>query len=216
MNEQELFLEREELEREIREVFKGVTREGAVTWGESCIRNYECEIVLNELRLKHGRPPMFTDDQWADVLERTVWKEADRTEPYADTDTQWQDLIDDPLWRIGEWGGAFLYLDPVGRRYYLPAAMIRGLRDPDSIDLSYDLTLKHGDREDFLERWSALTDPEVQCVKRFVAFKAAWIEFEYEKMRNKGGNAKYFLPAYELMWEDEIWPLVYKSCWSEM
>lgn len=216
MDEKELSLEREELERDIREVFNGVSREGAVTWGESCIQNHNFEITRNELILQNGKPPTFTDDQWADILDRTVWKEADRTEPFADNDSQWQDLIDDRAWKIGPWGGTFLYLDPAGRRYYLPAAMIRGLRDPESIDLSYDLTLKPGKEEEFLERWSALTEDEIQCVKRFVAFKTAWVDVEYEKRRNAGGAAKYFRRSYEMMYEDEIWPLVYKSCWSEM
>ncbi|MBI1335037.1 MAG: hypothetical protein GC165_19405 [Armatimonadetes bacterium] len=203
MDQEELAREVEDLEREIRLVFDGVTRTGTVTWGESCRQNYEVQVFLVENLLQTEKPSALTDAQWTDVIRRATWDESDRVEAFGDSDSHWQDLIDDPSWKIGEWGGSFLYLDPVGRRYYLPAAMLRGLREPDSIDLAHDLMLRPGEREMFLDRWSALTDPEVECVKRFVAFKAAWIEAEYEMRRQEGGAARYFLPIYEETWKDE-------------
>ena len=66
------------------------------------------------------------------------WSEADAIDDYAsqwerqcarekDTDKSWMEVATDPDWQIGYRGSNWSFLDPVGIRYYLAAAMARHL-----------------------------------------------------------------------------------------
>lgn len=98
-----------------------------------------------------------------------------------DTDRSWSELVDDPHWNDTGAGG-FSYLDPISLRYYLPAAVIRTVRDDWNGDLSFHLTLqpnpanpKHALRwgDHFLERFSRLDDRQRRCVARFIRYMVA-------------------------------------------
>ncbi|CAN5472563.1 hypothetical protein BH11ARM1_BH11ARM1_11200 [soil metagenome] len=90
---------------------------------------------------------------------------------YIDTDTRWQDLIDDPAW-YHEFGiGGFVFLDPIGFRYYFAPAMIRSLRQGDSETLDYQLRSRRtetGDDEWTLRKFSAFNLRQNCCTAKFV------------------------------------------------
>ncbi|MFA6043677.1 MAG: DUF6714 family protein [Phycisphaerales bacterium] len=87
------------IEAQIREAFKGVTREGGVSWTET-------DVI---------------DANGSDA-ERAAARASDR-------ESGWGELVDDPKWEFGTSWGGFSFLDAIGFRYYLPPAMIRDLRD---------------------------------------------------------------------------------------
>lgn len=90
-----LIEEQEAVESQIRAAFKGVTREGGISWSETeAIDMYE------------------TEEQQAAARAR-------------DTERCWEDLIDDPKWDEGLGVGGFCFLDEIGYRYYIAPAMIR-------------------------------------------------------------------------------------------
>jgi hypothetical protein len=97
-----LLPERDAVEREIRQAFRGVTREGGTSWSESV-------IVDN------------------DGSGRT--REQARAE---DTDKSWEELLDDPNWHPDPGMGGFNFLDPIGYHYYIAAAMLHSLHDVSS------------------------------------------------------------------------------------
>ena len=96
--------DREWLEREraalishIEAAFRHVSREGGVSWSEA-------DVI----------------DDCGDDEERANARRADR-------DGHWMQLVDDPAWALSVMGGGFAFLDAIGFRYYLPAAMVRCL-----------------------------------------------------------------------------------------
>jgi hypothetical protein len=86
------------VEQEIRTAFKGVSREGGISWSESV-----------ELDL-YGSPG-----------EQAAARARDK-------DQHWEDLVDDVAWRHDQGVGGFAFLDAVGFRYYIAPAMIRSAR----------------------------------------------------------------------------------------
>jgi hypothetical protein len=91
-----LLAEHRALETEIREAFKGVTRDAGVSWSEA----------------------MVMDDYGSD--------EGCAEARASDADRSWTELADDTNWDAGAMG-TWSFLDGIGFRYYLPAAMIRTL-----------------------------------------------------------------------------------------
>lgn len=83
---------------EIHDAFKDVSRDGGVSWTES--------------------------------VEIDMWESADKCAAarLADTDTHWSQLVDDEHWQSERGVGGFAFLDAIGFRYYLPAAMVRVAR----------------------------------------------------------------------------------------
>jgi hypothetical protein len=56
------------------------------------------------------------------------------------------DLVDDPEWDLDCDSGGIHWVDPIARRYYLPAALVRSLKDLSSFDIAPVLTCRrHGD-----------------------------------------------------------------------
>ncbi len=93
-----LLEEQQAVETQIRAAFKGVTREGGISWSES-------EVV----------------DGYGLDNERAAAKA-------LDTEQSWEELVDDPKWREDFGVGGFCFLDAVGFRYYIAPAMIRWTR----------------------------------------------------------------------------------------
>lgn len=92
--------ERESLIAEIHAAFRDVNRDGGVSWSETIeIDNHGSESARQAARR-------------------------------SDRDRHWSELVNDDKWDPGPGGsiGGFVFLDPIGFRYYLPAAMIRCLR----------------------------------------------------------------------------------------
>jgi hypothetical protein len=101
--------EQECVEALIRAAFRGVTREGGISWSESVIVDGDGS----------GRTP-----------------EQARAE---DTEGCWEELIDDPEWHHEVGMGGFNFLDPIGFRYYLAPTMVRCVRDGGGEFISYAL-----------------------------------------------------------------------------
>lgn len=101
--------EQDAVEALIRRAFRGVTREGGVSWSEADAIDSSCN-----------------ESEWS--LARAL-----------DTEACWEDLIDDPQWDYDSTGGGFNFLDPIGWRYYIAPAMIRCTRDGGGEFISYHL-----------------------------------------------------------------------------
>jgi len=134
----ELAREREELIAEINAAFAGVTREGGVSWSESEVR-----------------------DHYGTIEERARARARDQ-------ERSWEELVDDPAWHPDPGVGGLSFVDPIGFRYYVPAAMTRYLRGEGEFSLASYLTLRDEFREHTLGTWSLLDARQRACVRRFL------------------------------------------------
>lgn len=90
---------RDEVIAEIHAAFKGVSRVGGVSWNEAEARDH----YASETECRRARK--------------------------TDRDTHWGQLLDDPEWDPFCGVGGFGFLDRIGKKYYLPATMIKMLRE---------------------------------------------------------------------------------------
>lgn len=134
--------ERDALIAEIYELFRDVTRTGGVSWSESAaIDHYGSE----EARL----------------LARQ-----------SDQETHWSQLVDDDRWQPGPGGtvGGFVFLDPIGFRYYLPATMIRCIHCLEDVgDVSRFLNVTS--EPEFAEK-ALFTERQSRAIARFLWYMA--------------------------------------------
>jgi len=144
--------ERDALLAEIYEVFPGGSRQGGVSWSES--------VVID----LYGSPE-----------ERAEARAKDR-------DTRWQDVLDDPNWNPDRGVGGWSFLDAIGFRYYLPAAMVLAVRQGWDVGILFYLNLPEGDlREWKHDKWSMLNLRQRLCVRRFLQYMgivSAWRKAE--------------------------------------
>jgi hypothetical protein len=156
-----LLAEHRTLEAEIREAFKGVTRDGGVSWSETAVI-----------------------DAWGS-------EEACATARASDMDRGWFDLLEDERWDPSSFNQRWAFLDGIGFRYYLPAAMVRAMsltqEEASCLDLSVILPGKTA-RPLFNER-------QYECVVRFVRFMQARSEalgdaLEADEWRRVGAHLK--------------------------
>lgn len=130
--------ERDSLLKEIESAFDGVTRAGGVSWQEA-------EIADN-----YGSPR---------AVERVRGK---------DTDTRWQDLLDEESDFQESGIGYWPFLDAIGFRYYLLAAMVWSVRLGHDVMIAFPLT-SHGTGHGWPgDRWTLLNLRQRRCVKRFL------------------------------------------------
>jgi hypothetical protein len=139
---------RELILAEIRDTFRGVTRLGGVSWSES-------EVI----------------DSHGTSKECAVARASDK-------DTQWQQVVDDLNWSPDSGVGGFNFLDPIGYRYYLPAAMTCVIFGRDNGMLPYHLTASGPNDEFRMELWSLLNAEQRRCVRRFLEYMARTEEDE--------------------------------------
>lgn len=90
--------ERIAVEAEIRDAFRGVTREHGVSWSEA-------EVI----------------DRYGGAVERATARAEDQ-------ERSWEELVDDPAWDADPGMGGYIFLDPIGFRYYIAPALIRCVR----------------------------------------------------------------------------------------
>lgn len=201
--------EREDLILAIKEAFAGVSRVDGMSWGQSAEASLEAERWIEENCPKPEELFKGRDITWRQLeLEGSedASEAADEPSPsFHDRDQTWQDLIDDPEWHPGRGRGGFAYLDTNVRRYYLPAAMIRSLRDPEECTVGYALTSIHhtGYRQvlrtavseepethrlSFKAKWAALDEHQIRCVRRFLEYKLALGQDAFEEfLRDAAG-----------------------------
>lgn len=89
-----------------------------------------------------------------------------------DTDTHWTDVLQDPEWEPSPGHGGFSFLDAIGFRYYLPAAMIWTLNHGESSLIDFHLTaqLNNKGRKRIPGQWSTLTPTQCRTVARFLQY----------------------------------------------
>jgi hypothetical protein len=140
----------------IREAFKHVSRAGGISWSET--------VVIDN----YG-----TDEERAVARGR-------------DTERGWTHLLDDPAWSPEAGIGGFSFLDPIGFRYYLGAAMIRVVNSGDvDSTLAFTLTLPpDGDqlRSYITHQMSALDDTQRGSIAAFLRFMIEFSEAEDEEI----------------------------------
>ena len=138
-----LAIERDALIQEITDAFAGVTREGGVSWSEAYAIDYQEE-----------------PDEFAKARER-------------DKDTTWTELLENPEWNPSPGMGGWSFLDPIGFRYYLPAGMMRSIREGYNVGIAFHLTLAEDHLKNWhLQKWSLLDDRQRLCVRRFLEYMA--------------------------------------------
>lgn len=133
-----LAAERDAMLDEIRRVFADVTREGGVSWSE------------------------------ADVIDGNGTAKAMSAARAACKDRGWTELAADESWAIHPGWGGFAFLDPIGFRYYLPAAMTRALLTLESATLDTSL-IAHTHDKYKTKQLSLLTPDQCLCVARFLS-----------------------------------------------
>lgn len=125
---------------EIDAAFAGASREGGMSWSQSKVA-----------------------DNYGDEKEYATAGAMDR-------DRDWHEVAADSDWRLESGIGGFSFLDPIGYRYYLPAAMTVAARTGQDERLVYALTLS--DRSDLreygLQQWSLLNHRQRLCVRHFI------------------------------------------------
>ncbi len=91
-------MDREQVIEQIASAFASVTRDGGVSWSEA--------LAIDDFESEEGR----------------------RAARESDLDSHWSEMLAPGNWDPFCGVGGFNFLDPVGRRYYLPAAMTRILQ----------------------------------------------------------------------------------------
>ncbi len=137
---QDLAAERDALIAEIYAAWKGVTREGGVSWSETwCI---------------------------GDFLDDTPEDRAKARE--KDNELNWEELADNPPWTTH--GHPVLFLDPISSRYYIAPMLVCTLRGKPVSHVQELLLLTLEGFCYRHDRWSLLNDNQRACIARFLIF----------------------------------------------
>lgn len=102
---------------------------------------------------------------------------------FVDRDESWTDLVGDPLWNYDAGVGGSNFLDAIGFRYYLAAALVQEVRGAELETLPWRLTLgrEHGWllrkmrarlKEHILYQWSLLTPEQRRAIAEVVRWRA--------------------------------------------
>ncbi len=155
---------------EVNSAFEDVTRDGGVSWSQS-----EAEDIYR------------TAEEYAAAAK-------------MDTDVRWQDLVEDEAWRHDPGVGGFAFLDAIGFRYYLPAAMVRDLKRgiTDVLDLHLNCPPPGAkDRKRFLKKWSLLDERQRRCVAEFIRYG-----IDREAIDSMGEVMQNYQHAWENYWHE--------------
>lgn len=178
-----LWREARAVEALVFEAFKGVTREGGVSW-------HEAEAIDFHL----------SDEELEEALAK-------------DTEKSWEELLDDVKWRnqAGEW--AWPFFDAIGFRYYLAPALIHSLRGGGDEFFIYVLGIgKGGYQTGWFElctpqqrhvvarflRWQLACNAElprwgVERQQLMIAYRSGWDEWD-----QGGGEMEELIPKKRL------------------
>lgn len=138
--------ERDALIAEIYESIREVTRIGGVSWSESA-----------------------AIDSYGAEEERCLARRSDQ-------ETHWSQLVYDDRWQPGPGGtvGGFVFLDPIGFRYYLPATMIRCIYCLEDVgDVSRFLSVTS---EPKVAEKALFTERQSRAIARFLWYMAQQLE----------------------------------------
>jgi hypothetical protein len=172
-----LLQEAQSLEAEIRKAFGDISREGGISWSEARVRDTPGSSAEDA---QHARD--------------------------SDADKNWNELVNSQH-KFAMGVGGFPYLDAIGYRYYLPAAMIRILHDGEVANEGIDqmLTLHkvskkpagNSLRQSALNQWSLLDDRQRRAVAHFLRFMADW-----SKSIQNWVEMEHWQRAYDSYWID--------------
>ncbi len=151
----ELAEEKVALIEEIYAAFEGVNRQNGVSWSESRV----------------------IDDYGSDK-ERKLARE-------RDLESSWQALVDPDRWSAETHIGGWAFLDAIGARYYLPAAMVRIISEGYDNGLRFFITYRP-ELGDSFEQWSALDSRQKKTVGRFLRYMIAVAEETGDESEDAG------------------------------
>ncbi len=137
-------IEKAALLAEIDAAFANVTREGGVSWSETEVLDGQCA----------------TSDQRIKARAK-------------DTEKTWNELVEHNGWETDRGTGGFSFLDSIGFRYYLPAAMKRSLLLGYDVGVTGHLSIgskKNSHREWKIERFVLLNARQRQCVAHYLLY----------------------------------------------
>lgn len=208
---------------DIHDAFAGVTRDGGTSWGQTIENFVEHDRWLQENAIYNTSEIIALQKQ----IEENDGPEPPKIyRPFHDQDKSWHDLVVDEEWVVNPDFGGFHGLDPIGIRYYLPAAMLRSLEDPQEDTLAYVLTLRDhtkdfpNDKTDwrdyFLEKWSALNDRQRHCVSRFLDYKSTVARATEDKYFAEMNLPDHILAKIREVLKDNVnpWERAYLSHWE--
>lgn len=137
--------ERAAVEAMIHSAFAGVTREGGVSWSES-------------VALSNYESPRVRAEARA-----------------SDCDSSWEEVAADSKWTPEPGIGGFNFLDAIGFRYYLPAAMMWCLKTDLGERVAFALTREDGIDDSYRrEQWALISAEQARCIACFLRFMEAW------------------------------------------
>ncbi|MEI7575493.1 MAG: DUF6714 family protein [Armatimonadota bacterium] len=145
---------RPELIEAIKAAFRGVSREGGVSWSET------------------------------DVIDDYGTEEMRAIARASDTDSEWEELILSGTFLDDAAPGSFCFLDAIGFRYYLPAAMCQALMP--ELDTQGRFFGWHGsliyhlieaDRSIFREGFLLLSKEQKRVIANFITYNEAEMLF---------------------------------------
>ena len=162
--------EQQAVEAEIRSAFASVVRGDGVSWSE------------------------------AKVIDDYGSEEECREARAQDRDTSWMELVDDPAWICEPGVGGFSFIDAQGFRYYIPAAIIRCIRDRSGDFIVYHLSasdLPDKVLDHKLDQWSLINEQQGRAIARFVRLMIAISEHQ-----NDHCDLVIWGNAYNSHWRD--------------
>jgi hypothetical protein len=162
----------------------------------------ETEAMLKEIHEAFREMTRVGGVSWTESIAIDEYAEHNRAEYRAkDTETSWTELPDDPNWRVDMGVGGFSFLDPIGFRYYLPAAMIVAARGGYDEGINFHLTLpKKFLREHSLSKWSLLDGNQRRCVRHFIEYMIRAYETRPEWHEEYSLNS--WRKAFDSYWKD--------------
>lgn len=166
----------------------------------------ERDALIAEIRAAFADVSLGDGVSWNQGIEIDRYAQPDEIAAARATDAHlpWDRFATDTGWCVSPGIGGFTFLDPIGYRFYLPAAMIRCMTDPHADDstgcMPYHLTLSEEFEHYKLDQWSLLNDRQRQCAARFVRWMAT-VEQEGEWEEH---NVEDWTTAYESYWRQHV------------
>lgn len=149
---------RKELIEKIRTAFKGVSRAGGVSWSET-------DII----------------DDYGTMEQRLIARASDE-------DEDWEDVVLSKKFAYQWHRGSFCFLDAIGFKYYLPAAMCQSLQEPEiAKNCDFDFSqvcslLESMTDEDSIWHggYSLLSEQQREVVSDYLAYVDALTKFAFD------------------------------------
>jgi hypothetical protein len=134
----------------------------------------ERQVLVEDIRSAFAGVSRSHGASWAGTEVDDMYGMVNADELFHDQDQTWEQLVDDPKWEVAPGIGGYAFLDVIGFRYYLPAAMIRCIRAGYDVGIGHWLT-SHGR---IPETWMAIDEGQRTVIARFLIYMAAVARWE--------------------------------------